>query len=87
MLARRSILDIVGEILRLEYAGKTEVMYRVNMSHAQVNRYLELLLERGLLQKVFGRTRTPKYAITDQGREVLSHIDEIVGALDPYAFA
>ena len=87
MLTRRSTLDIVGEILRLEQAGKTQIMYQVNMSHVQVNRYLELLLERGLLEKVSGRTRNPRYATTDQGRQVLSHIDEVVRSLDINALA
>ena len=49
----------------------------------KVNRYLELLLERGLLEKVSGRTLNPRYTTTDQGRQVLSHIDEVVRALDP----
>ena len=49
---RRSSLEIIADMLRLGEAGKTEIMYSVNMSYFQLQKYLGFLLDRGLIDKV-----------------------------------
>jgi len=82
MIARRSSVEIMGEILRLGPAGKTEIMYSVNMSHSQLGRYLELLTGRGLLERVVGKARIPLYVTTEKGKALLPHIQAMVDALE-----
>lgn len=75
--SRRSSIDIIGEILRLGEANKTRVMYRVNMSHTQLQFYLHYLVERGLLELRKEGRRRVVYLPTDAGLGLLAHIDQI----------
>ena len=77
---RRSNIQIIAEILRLEEAGKTEIMYSVNMSYAQLEKYLNFLVERGFLVKTNG-TRPVTYRTTAKGKKLLRSIDRIMEAL------
>ena len=74
--SRRSDIEIIGEILRMDGAGKTEIMYGVNMSHAQLQRYVDLLLNRGLLQKSEQDSK-PRYRATEKGKELLQTINKV----------
>jgi predicted transcriptional regulator len=49
---RRSSLEIIADMLRLGEAGKTEIMFSVYMSYFQLQKYLNFLLERGLIDRV-----------------------------------
>jgi len=66
---QRSQWDIMASILRVATSAdsKTHIMYKANLSYRQLDRYLDLLLEQGLLRvvaverhskatKVFGTT-------------------------------
>ena len=81
MNKRRSSFDIVGDILRLGMAGKTEIMYSVNLTYAQLINYLELLSERGLVELYGEINRVPQYAPTSKGKELLTEIDTILDRL------
>ncbi|MDD5605131.1 MAG: winged helix-turn-helix domain-containing protein [Dehalococcoidales bacterium] len=48
---RRSSLEIIADMLRLGGAGKTEIMYSVNMSYFQLQKYIKLLLDRDLIDR------------------------------------
>jgi len=50
---RRDRLGIMAEILEIAKHGclKTQIMYRANLSFAQLNEYLGVLLEVGLLRE------------------------------------
>ena len=50
---RRGYHDITTEILKTAVGGaiKTHVMYKAKLSYAQLNRYLPLLIENGLLEE------------------------------------
>ncbi len=65
---RRSEIDILTEILRLarENPRKTTLLYRVNLNHTLLNKYLSYLMEKGLLVEQGG-----VYSITDRGHEFL----------------
>ncbi len=75
--SRRSSVDIIGEILRLGEANKTRVMYRVNMSHTQLQAYLKFLTGKGLLELRKNGKGRPVYAPTSEGLGLLQHIDQI----------
>jgi len=49
---RRSSIEVIADMLRLGEAGKTEIMYSVNMSYFQLQKYLNFMLELRLIDKV-----------------------------------
>lgn len=81
MNRRRWEIQIIGDILRLGTARKTEIMYSANMSYSQLARYLDFLLDRGFLQKWEGKGAKPYYRLTPKGQELLSRIDSMLSLL------
>jgi len=79
---RRSSIEIIADMLRLGEAGKTEIMYSVNMSYFQLQKYLGFLLERGLIDKVRLGNPSVTYRVTAKGLELLRSIDGILDTLD-----
>ena len=79
---RRSSLEIIADMLRLGEAGKTEIMYSVNMSYFQLQKYLGFLLERGLIDKVALGNPSVTYRVTIKGLEVLRAIDGLLESLN-----
>ena len=79
---RRSSLEIIADMLRLGEAGKTEIMYSVNMSYFQLQKYLGFLLERGLIDKVAMGNPSVTYRVTTRGLEVLRAIDGLLDTLN-----
>lgn len=75
---RRDRLHIMAEVLLVTRDGalKTQIMYKANLSFAQLKEYLSLLLELGLLAT---RKRGQKtiYKTTRKGVEYLKSYDEI----------
>ncbi len=75
---RRDRLFIMAEILNVATEGalKTQIMYRANLSFAQLNEYLSLLLDLSLLETA----ETPErsiYKTTDKGLRYLQSYREI----------
>lgn len=68
---RRSRFEIIGEILSLATDGtkKTPIVYRANLNFHVVNRYLDLLIQEGLMSPTAGSER--KFKITEKGLEFL----------------
>jgi predicted transcriptional regulator len=79
---RRSSLEIIADMLRLGEAGKTEIMYSVNMSYFQLQKYLGFMLERGLIDKVALGNPSVTYRVTTKGLEVLRSIDGLLETLN-----
>ncbi|MEE8583198.1 MAG: winged helix-turn-helix domain-containing protein [Dehalococcoidales bacterium] len=79
---RRSSIEIVADMLRLGEAGKTEIMYSVNMSYFQLQKYLGFLLERGLIDKVKVGNPSFTYRVTQKGLTLLRSIDGILETLE-----
>ena len=74
---RRDRLFIMAEILEVAKEGvlKTQIMYRANLSFAQLNEYLSLLLDLELLEAV-KKPQKNTYKTTDKGLRFLqSYID------------
>jgi len=51
---RRSEIDIMAEILRIAIKGerKTRIMYKANLNHSNLKRYLNLLMGKGLIIRI-----------------------------------
>ena len=79
---RRSSIEIVADMLRLGEAGKTEIMYSVNMSYFQLQKYLSFLLERQLIDRVTVGNPSITYRVTKKGLELLRSIDSILETLE-----
>lgn len=75
---RRDRLFIMAEILDVARGGalKTQVMYGANLSFAQLNEYLSLLLNLNLLEAIESRERT-SYKTTEKGLRFLQSYKEI----------
>jgi len=80
---RRDKLVIISVIL--SYAakgvGKTELMYKVGLSSAQLEQYIPALVRSELLE-VSNRTKRALYKTTDKGRSFLDIFDTLVRLLD-----
>lgn len=71
MNRRRSSDMIISQILEVCAGGasKTRIVYQSNLNFATVNPYLDLLLERGLLEVVNGSRVV--YKTTDDGIKLM----------------
>ena len=70
----RGKLDIVREMLSVASVKvrKTRIMYQANLSFVQVERYLQSLLENGLVESFDGAF----YLVTPKGKEFLQMYTE-----------
>jgi len=76
---RRDRLYIISEILCIAKDGallKTQIMYKANLSFAQLNEYLSLLIEMKLLESIVLNEKTT-YKTTPKGLEYLQSYKEI----------
>ena len=75
---RRSDIDIIGGILEVvgEGAKKTEIVYKVNLNHSLLKRYLSVLVEKKFVSEThLGNTKI--YSITDRGIKLLDAIKRV----------
>lgn len=83
MKNRRSDIEIIGEILSLskEGARKTEILYQANLSYQLLQEYMELLLEKRLLEertvKNNGSKESKTFHTTVNGNELLTAIQNM----------
>ena len=75
---RRDRLYIIAEILKIAEDGslKTQIMYKANLSFAQLNEYLSFLLQMELLE-IRKEKRKKIYVTTTKGLEYLGKYGEI----------
>ena len=75
---RRDRLYIMAEVLGVAREGtlKTQIMYQANLSFAQLNEYLSLLLELNLLEAVKAADKNI-YKTTEKGLRYLASYREI----------
>mgnify|MGYP001566467154 CR=1 FL=1 len=80
---RRDRLAIIS--VMLSYAakgvGKTELMYKVGLSSAQLDKYVPVLVKAELLE-VSKYTKRAMYKTTDKGRSFLDIYDTLAKLLD-----
>ncbi len=76
---RRDRLYIMAEILNVAKDGvlKTQIMYRANLSFAQLNSYLSVLIDLKLLKENKSDRKTV-YKTTEKGAKFMENYKEIV---------
>jgi len=84
---RRSNIEIIADMLRVgeNGAGKTKIMYNVNMSYSQIQKYLGFLMSHGFITKMKMGNPSVTYHVTESGLKLLKSIDsvrEMLGWLD-----
>jgi predicted transcriptional regulator len=79
---RRDKLSIIAEILEIAKDGtlKTQIMYKANLSFAQLNDYVKFMLKTGLINK-FRANGKDVYAATEKGLEFLQRHFELTELL------
>ena len=79
---RRDKLDIIAEITAISKEGalKTQIMYKANLSFAQLNDYIKLLTNLNLLEKTSNDGREVYFA-TKKGLNFLQRHHEIIDLL------
>jgi predicted transcriptional regulator len=74
--SHRSRIDIIASILDAAdgSVGKTHIMYRCNLSFKQLEIYLDLLTNRGLLKRIPEEEKSSykkSFKVTDKGQILL----------------
>jgi len=71
---KRGKFSIIADMLEIAYgkAGKTQIMYRANLSFRQLEKYLRLMLELDLLDETSNNGRKI-YGTTHKGITFLQH--------------
>jgi predicted transcriptional regulator len=79
-LGNRTRVEILASILGVAHDGalKTHIMYKANLSHKQLQRYLGFLMESNLLERVQDSdTGSDYYRITERGVEFLKDYNRL----------
>jgi len=74
---RRNDLDICADILKVAQTGakKTQIVYQANLNFKIVKKYLERLIENGLLD---AQEETRFYLTTSRGYDFLEQYNELI---------
>ncbi len=77
---RRDRHDILVEILKTAKDAKikTHIMYKAKLSYDQINKYLDLLVEKGFLENMTVKRKRQfrtMYRTTENGIELLHHME------------
>jgi predicted transcriptional regulator len=80
---RRDRLYILAEILNIAKGGslKTQIMYRANLSFAQLNEYLNFLTKMEFLE-IQNENRKDNYVTTSKGDRYLEKYTDLANLLD-----
>jgi predicted transcriptional regulator len=81
-IGNRTRLEILASILQVASKGalKTHIMYKANLSHRQLERYLAFLEERGLLAEGIDEGLGNRmYRITEKGFDFLTEYSHVSG--------
>jgi predicted transcriptional regulator len=72
-MSNRTKFEIVASILNVASSGslKTHIMYKVNLSHRQLEKYLAFLSSKQLLEEVMDPNLGRQYRVTQKGIEFL----------------
>lgn len=85
---RRSDIEIIAEMLKVgeNGAGKTEIMYSVNMSYSQIQKYLGYLINEGFIDTVKIGNPCVHYRVTEKGQKLLQLLESVknILGLDDY---
>ena len=90
MAGRREKLDIIRDILEAirDKGGTikpTHLLYKSNLSHDSMKRYVSDLMEREMVEEVELK-KNKRYSITDKGLKFLSDYKQIKEFTDSFGF-
>lgn len=75
--SRRSHFQVIADILRIQ-GSKTAVMYGANLSYAQTQKYLDMLVTHGLVRTVVtANGRSYRYERTPKGQQLLDMVESL----------
>jgi len=83
--ANRTRFEIIAKIVSVASQGalKTHIMYRANLSHRQLEKYLRFLEEKGLVVQVADEdTGNRLYRVTEKGLEFLREYSHLSGYVE-----
>lgn len=74
---RRGKFEIINHILETAKSPKTKtsIVYGANLSFDQADKYLDMLIQKGLIEKVEGKNT--KYETTEKGHEFAQAYEEL----------
>jgi predicted transcriptional regulator len=78
----RTRVEILASILKVAGNGtiKTHIMYRANLSHKQLEKYIGFLEEKGLIKLVTAEDKQGlRYQVTEKGYDFLREYSHIAG--------
>ena len=81
-IGNRTRVEILASILQVASKGalKTHIMYKANLSHRQLEKYLAFLEERGLLAEgIDEELGNRMYRITEKGFDFLREYSHVSG--------
>ncbi len=76
MPQKRNKLDVIYDILmsiseKDKAIKKTHILYKANLSHPMLERYLDEMLSRSLIKEIELKGKKKSYTLTDKGREFI----------------
>ncbi len=74
---RRSEIEIIRDILRVNVGRTTSLRYSVNLSHSQMQKYLTFLERSDLIKLERHGTRALSFQVTSKGKQALEQIDRL----------
>jgi len=83
--SNRTRMEILASVLDVAQGGtiKTHIMYKANLSHRQLEKYLGFLKTKGLLEEVPESCETGRfYRVTEKGIQFLKDYARISAYLD-----
>lgn len=88
---QRGRWDIMARVLRIAQspASKTHIMYGANLSYSQLERYLDLLLDKELLRRTEDVSSRAKilYLTTESGRSFLDAYQKLRAIVEEHGLA
>ena len=74
---RRSDMEIIRDILRMDHGGTTELRFRANLSYLQLQKYLNFLEQSSLIELKRREGQVITFHVSDKGRQVLELLDAV----------
>ncbi len=85
MLQNRTRIEILANVLNVAQSGalKTHIMYKANLSHKQLQRYLSYLVENRLLEQVYDvKNGDSRFRVTSKGIQFLQDYSRLSAHLE-----
>lgn len=79
-VANRTRIEILASILKVAQKGalKTHIMYKANLSHKQLTKYLQFVIGNALLQEISDpEDGTRLYQVTEKGIQFLKDYERL----------